>query len=1445
MKKRKSIYILVILLLVISCALNKTYHFFSSKDILSVGEKNYKDIIELFKGENFEFNIATPNIELVSNNKISTLSEYIPSNESNSKINVLSSNSNLVISIPYAFNNTSGNIEAIEKIWVSAQPTIRYVNNNSNPQNLANDSNMESTNLNIEQTLGFQNNINTTSSGVLLSTFDFSSLDWKQVVDLNAKVNFQIKSKIYTFDLKLPEYKTTNKYNIQSNVMLDLENNDGKEYLSLGFSFLDNENSGKSFYNPLNHAIESITFNVNTTDNIELIPIKSAYMKKNNDGTYTISGPLITMENGKTGNNNLFEILKKDGTYTDQINIEVVDEVFNGLENINYIANQSNIAGSINISNSAYSKKYNIGQSAIDKAYGPSGLNGIISTYTTNLSSEMPGNYTVYSGSLIYNGQVLFVSGPDNYINRIDENSKNQYTQLNENDQNTMKHGSAIEKANLMQKIVAGDISKIYTNYEIVELSKQNKPLPFVNFVFNKGFYEGNSLNMSGTYTKIAGNQSGVNNMSSNTFTLILGDSSQSSNIELIKDGLAKGYDTTIQNKNGEYIGMFLGSSNSKSPVHRFSQADIGLADNMPYFYESTSVNIDGNMIAWQPVYTRDTNWANSEHTFNFSYTSLPVSRSEFIKKGSVLTINMGAPFVLNSDIEVNGNIIPRNSYTVEGNNILITFDKDIIHNYNSNFYDIFTMSFSATYSIFEDTTVVVGMQLGQTGCDGMEYNFNNNIESYSQHGPVWCQKKELYVKVLNTSESYCLQTIDENKDITNIVYNPNSMKNTFFVIGSIPSNEYNISDTLGFPNYGGLKFYIENFNTNNYETFVLLDKNMNDVNKAIISSIAARNDINIINQIENPKNGWMKYESGMSTDNIIAYAVKVNILPKQLIRFSYNLGIENVQSGQYQVGNTAFKYYNINTQIGANSNISTISPNENITNGTYLMTAQNNMGQKVDIPALIGYGKCKVGNEKTPEVLLEKIKWVNGENIQGLKPFEDYGYSLSSIKVNDNIRNIEWFENNGIANNEGITHIVFKLLRNINFNISVTGENNEYNSLNVNGTLKTGDDYPIKKIQALIELLENLPNSKKIIKLVWNGTDYMNDINSFISKLKNLENEKINDVSSSENIDIVIKNINSISSELITTNGKILANQKIIASGYAGEKIFLKKEVIPTGYVLESVSINGKTISNIVNNNIEYNLPKNIGNENELIKYAVKENPVTINIIFKDGNLQIGNKIIKEGFLDQVVDLENIYIPKGYKVLYVTLDGKKISKLPNSFSKINEEIIYHITRDIVDSPKVIKKENEPKIHKANTSSVKKDSNKTKQQDKKNKINKKYIAPKKNEKNNNNTNNKINGDRKNNNTKKHEVNNTNNSKSEKTKTTDKVNTIKNNINTKNIKKDNQTNNSDINKQNNDNIGILPDTGISGVKYSILDEKKVFLISLLGVIIYIIYKITYK
>lgn len=1460
MNKKRKICILAILILVISCTLNKGYNFFNSNDTLVASEESFNNMIELFKDKNFEFNIVTPKIELVSNNQISESSEYIPSNESNSKINVLSSGTNLVISVPYSFNNTSGNIEAIEKIWISANPTIKYINNSANPQNLLNDINMESSNIKIDTTLGFQNDINTTSSGILLSTFDFSNLDWKQLVDINAKINFQIKSKIYTFDLNLPEYKTTNKYNIQSSVELNIENDNGKEYLALAFAFVDNQGNGKNFYNPLNHAVDSITFNINTTDNIILSQVKSEYIKKNSDGTYTISGPLVSINNGKTNSNVLFEILKKQGTYTNQINVEVVDETFNGLENIDYISNQSNTSGSVNISNSAYNKNYNIGQSAIDEAYGPSGLNGIISTYTTNFSSEIPGKYTVYSGSLIYNGQVLFVSGPNNYINRIDENSKNEYVQLNESDQNIMKHGSAMEKATLMQKIVNGDISKIYTNSEIVELNKQNKPLPFVNFVFNKNLYDGNKLNMSGTYTKIAANQVGVNNMSSNTFTLILGDGNQAANIELIKDGLAKGYDTTIENENGEYIGIFLGSSNSKNPVHRFSQADIGFSDNMPYFYESTSVNIDGNMIAWQPIYTRDTNWANSEHTFNFSYTSLPVSRSEFIKKGSILTVNMGAPFVLNSNIEINGSIIPKSSYSIENNNIIITFDKDIIHNYNSNFYDIFDMSFKATYSIFEDTTVVVGMQLGQSGCEGMEYDFNNTIEIYKDHGPVWCQKKELYVKVLNTSDNYCLETINENKNITNIVYNPNSMENTFFIIGSIPSNEYNISSSLGFDNYGGLKFYIESLDINNYETFVLSNKNMNNINKSLISNVAAQSNINIIDEIENPDNGWKKYESEMDTENIIAYAVKANILPKQSISFNYNLGIDNIKNGEYQIGNTAFKYYNVNTKIGSNSNIVTISPNSNLTNGTYLMTAQNNIDQKIDIPPLIGYGECRVGNEKTPLTLLEKIQWVNGAQIKGLKPFKDYGYTLSSIKVNNIIRNIGWFENEGIANNKGITHIVFRLLHQIDFNLSVTGYGDEYNDLNVSTTLKAGDDYPIKKIQGLIEVLENLPSSKKLTKLLWNGKDYTKNVNVFISKLKNLETEKVNDTSSSETIDIVIKNINSISSEIVTRTGDILANQKIIAIGYDGEKIFLKKETIPQGYSLDNVSINGKIISNIVNNKIEYNLPKNIGSENELIKYVVKENPVMITTIFKDGKLQIGNKIVREGLPNQSVDLENIYVPKGYKVLYVTLNGKRINKLPKEFSKTNQEVIYYITREVTEAPKIIKKEDKPiKINRSNKSNIKRISSNTNPQDNKNKINKKYIAPKNNENGKVSSNENINSDKNNktdnktgnktgnknnnsNNNIKNDADNQNTIKS-KNSTNDKT-SINENINTKNIKKNTQIDNSNINKNNNKNINHLPDTGINGGKSPILDEKKVFLISILGVIIYILYKITY-
>ncbi|MGL5576885.1 MAG: hypothetical protein ACRDCW_15205 [Sarcina sp.] len=1248
----------------------------------------------IFKNKNFTFSIGNVEIGYESLNGISTSSDYIPSLQPNSKINVVANGTNLVLNIPFAFNSTAAQRAVINKIWISASPKISYLNNSANPKDMTNNFVGVKGNK-ITQVLDSQVNLNSTSSGTLLSSFSFNNLDWKELVDLNLKVNFEYAGKTYSFPVNLPTFRATNKYQISNTANVNLTND--QKFLNIQFS-LQNSNGTDGFYNPLNHKVKSITFKIKADSNIIIDPVESEDLKKNSDGTYTISGALVNMTKNQTPLNKLFKIKTKPGTYTQQITVTPISVFYEGVEDTTYIASEENLGATVNVSSSSYDKSYNMGQSSVDDSAGKSQLNGIITSYSSNIGANIQGKYTVYSGSLIYNGEVFFVGGVNNYMNRIDKNSNNQYVYLNSEQAYTMKNGNPSQRASLMQQVVEGKIGKIYSTKEIVNMNDKKLSLPNLNFIFTKSEYSGKALKLGGTYTKV-GTIHGKY-ITSNTFTLAIAKSGTTSEqIQTIAGGLNKEFDKLITDSKGENVGFFLGSANDKTPINRFLQSDIGFSDNQPYIYTVTGVSIDNDMQIFRAPYTRDINWAHKEHNFDFSYTSIGATRTEQLKAGSVITLYMGAPFILNSNISINGQVLDSKNYEIQGNSIVITTPNIIQHNYNENFYRIYNINFSATYDIFNSEKIVVWSKLGSTGLEGLEYNFNNQIQSYYDHGSTWCSNQGVTINTVATSKNYCLQTgtnvnSDGNTTITDIVYNPSISTNKYLIIGGIPIMEANVSSKLGFRNYGDLQPVLTGININTYETWLLPKANLNTKNKEILTNISSNGLQTAYKYIQSTKSGWVKYTQGMDLSNMVAYAVVTNIKGGNSVAFNYNIHLNNIQKGVYQLSNTAFKYYNIDGNVGSNSNILILTPKGSITQNTYVTSVRNIAGAGVDIPFLIGHGENKDGNQKTPKALIEQIKWANGQKISNMdKTLSSYGYNLVDIKVNGITRDLSWFENVGIAGNSGITNITFVVQHKIPFKIVINSFNEEDKKSQIDTVIESGKSYPKANIENLISRIETLDANKEgVTEITLNGISYTNNINGFISKLRELENSVVTDDSKGIDIKVTFKKIISVYQKMVTDTGKVIIPKVKVSSGYEGQSQNIDPLSVPKGYYLILVNINGVQISKVVDNDVKFSLPKKLGNKDLDIEYIVKPYITTKReVVTVKG--EILSQVDQTGKENEILNT-NIEIPKGYKLVKIMLNNKVISlnQVPKTLGNRNQTIIYKVEK--ISEKKVMVKTN-------------------------------------------------------------------------------------------------------------------------------------------------------
>ena len=157
----------------------------------------------------------------------------------------------------------------------------------------------------------------------------------------------------------------------------------------------------------------------------------------------------------------------------------------------------------------------------------------------------------------------------------------------------------------------------------------------------------------------------------------------------------------------------------------------------------------------------------------------------------------------------------------------------------------------------------------------------------------------------------------------------------------------------------------------------------------------------------------------------------------------------------------------------------------------------------------------------------------------------------------------------------------------------------------------------------------------------------------------------------------------NDIKANVVTEDGKTLVKDTIVAKGPEGSEVTCDKTAIPKGYHLDKVLYNGKIISTVTGGKVIYMLPDTIpsGKEGQLT-YVVSPDKSSATVTVTDGTKTFSSTTTT-GNVGSKITGDTPVIPKGYKVINITVNGQTVSEkdLPKVYGNTPSKIVYHITK--------------------------------------------------------------------------------------------------------------------------------------------------------------------
>ena len=216
---------------------------------------------------------------------------------------------------------------------------------------------------------------------------------------------------------------------------------------------------------------------------------------------------------------------------------------------------------------------------------------------------------------------------------------------------------------------------------------------------------------------------------------------------------------------------------------------------------------------------------------------------------------------------------------------------------------------------------------------------------------------------------------------------------------------------------------------------------------------------------------------------------------------------------------------------------------------------------------------------------------------------------------------------------------------------------------------------------------MPNIPSEYHIEKVLVNGKVIKPDAKGQYELPNTLSNNTNTEVD--DHIEVIVAKTPTTTVEEKYQDGTSVVPNKTTVN-LQGTKVNTGLPELPSGYKVIKVTVNGQEVP-------ESEVPTVQSAKDQTIVYTIgKVSTDTVKVVDESNN-QIGSTVSKTGVSGTETGLKTPTIPNGYHIVNVTDNGKVITTgVPSKFTDNNQNIVYHIAKDVTTTVKEVYSNGEP-----------------------------------------------------------------------------------------------------------------------------------------------------
>ncbi|MGL4741426.1 MAG: hypothetical protein ACRC41_11575, partial [Sarcina sp.] len=1124
-----------------------------------------KNNLELDSANNLSISVSGVTVTKAGGISPNANATYVPQTTVLPTGNQVTDGSVVTYNINVALNATNGKTFNVGNCTVTADPTVTY-GSNPTPQDIKIANEIASQ---LQVQLQNAKNLNSTSTFNVQASIGIQGIDWNTTINPNIKIHIDGQ----TIPVNVQPLQGTTKY---SEGIMTNPSTDGNNIIP-GWNITKYNPYSQNRYNACTKTINSVTLQVSNSDsNAEAIPMYPNDMKETSNGTYVLTGQALSdLESGKA----VFKMKPKNPNEK-SIDTVTVTPTAISVDGINQTDLNAVNAIFYNgaTTNWTYFPQGHLGKQIVQfeqsVKLNDSGHSSLNANWSSNVAAGLAGEWRVYSGLFLQDGSaVLYKNG--NFVG----NQKDKYISLSGLALQTLENGSPEAKLNLMRNIIEGrpvDGAIVVSGSALKNGTSCPSPINLVIAPTSNSATAQNGTSANNTVGVIPYNAPKYDSVITDSVVVA---KALTVGVNLYPDTNSANFDGLIKGIDGfDSDGFIIGNNNQVTPtnvinndapnftgiesapvIDRTGEASVDESSNYIQGYSAKYPTVDGG----SGSLSKQASWLNTSHIIPIStYAPSPVPGVDATySKGTTLTIDLGAPFEIGSQgVSIGSVKIPAKDYKIEGNNLIIT-------NVPTNIPASSMINTDVQYTDPATSNITITATSSNTDTSnptGIVYDINNNSVPLTKIYPGGSVSTSQTIIVNHKFVSACVHlgtavNADNESTLTDQITNGAKQDIKYLIIGQLPTaNRKSLPGNSGQPSDGGLGATLESF-TKNPPQWVLPKSSLNNpINQKIVLSTNENSLAKASSEIANPMNGWVRYKPGMDLSNYVAYAGVVNIKAGSIYDMSYKVKLKGIQSGTFQYTTSQFKYYDMNNKVGSLSNVINLAPgNVNLNNyWDANVVLMNKDGSTQEIP----------------KVDLDKTIKVGGKQ-----------YSLAYLVAHGQDADGQWD------------------------NIPDTSTDHLEQSATQAFNNEVMQALGYKLVKATVQVGQAKPSEKDLNWFTTTGSINGNtEFTKVIFYLEKVTPKQVDTVTVKTADGKYVK----VDGSLVT---KDITQQNV--NGQEGTETKLNKPVVPKGYYISKITVNGKEISDING----YTLPKDFTNTNTNIVYTVTKDP-TVTVIVNGG---------------------------------------------------------------------------------------------------------------------------------------------------------------------------------------------------------------------------------